>query len=258
MEDKVSIIMPCYNASRYIKESIKSVINQTYDNWELIIIDDKSKDDSLQMIEPFLIDERIILVEKEENRGVAEARNTGIEYSSGRYIAFLDSDDIWDSDKLKLQISFMKSNGCFFSYTSYRIIDSQGDIILSKVFIKDKISSYESLLKSNVIGCLTAVLDIEELGKKRFVKVGHEDYVFWLSYLKTGIKAACLDRVLASYRIHPNTVSSNKWKALKYTWNIYKNVEKLSYVKSCYCLTCQLFQTAKKHISYKLKKGRKY
>jgi len=169
----------------------------------------------------------------ETNQGIAAARNVGVKLASGNFISFLDSDDIWDSRKLQRQLSFMEENNYFFSHTAYRKIDRTGHII-SKIISVSNYVDYNSLLKHNEIGCLTAMYNVDVLGKYYFKNIGHEDFACWLQILKNNRQSYGLNEPLAFYRVHSNTVSSNKLKVVKYTWHIYRTFEKLSIFKSGY------------------------
>jgi len=231
----VSIIMPCFNASDLIVRSIESVLNQTYANWELLITNDCSRDNSELIIQEYLKkDSRIKLFNLSQNSGVAAARNNSINQAQGDFIAFLDSDDTWFPTKLEKQITFMTENDYAFSYTAYRKIDNNDKFISKPIEVITKGINYSKLLKHNEIGCLTAVVHKSLLKDKRMIKVGHEDYVFWLSILRGGVLAYGLNEVLASYRVGNESISSNKLKAASFTWNIYRNIEKLGFFKSLY------------------------
>ena len=231
----ISIIMPCYNASETINDAIKSVIAQDYDNWELLITDDCSTDNSVSIVKEYCEkDDRVKLFELKENAGVANARNNSISFASGSYIAFLDSDDKWHSRKLSVQIDYMLKNNVDFSYTAYQKINNGGDIVSSKIKVRDSGISYHDLLKHNEMGCLTIMLKKDLLEGIKFKKVGHEDYVFWLSILKSGIQAFGINEVLAYYRVGDKSLSSDKRKAIGFTWNIYRKEENLGLVQSSY------------------------
>ena len=235
---KVSVIMPCFNSEKYLKETIESVLKQTYGNFELIFVDDCSTDDSVRVVKSFG-DGRIKIFSTEKNSGAAVARNNGIEHSSGRWLAFLDSDDIWYPEKLERQIAFMVKKGVAFSFTDYEVINGLG--ALRTVFKpKRDAYSYKDLLKHNSIGCLTVMLDTEKLGKIYMPvdAVKREDYAAWLSVLRTGEKAYCLHEVLAKYKIHGNSASSNKGKMIRYQWRVFRKIEKLNFIKSVYYLLC--------------------
>ncbi len=229
----VSIITPSYNSSKFISETIESVLSQTYTNWEMIIIDDKSPDDSNVLIESYIKrDNRIKLIKLDKNSGPAFARNEGIRGAKGRYISFLDADDLWFPHKLNTQISFMNKNNLAFTYSSYTLIDGDNND-LGK-FITKKYITYFTMLKSCSVGCLTAIYDSQKLGKIYFENRGHEDYILWLKIFKKINNAQGILEPLATYRILKHSVSSNKMKASKYQWKIYRDVEKLNIVKSIY------------------------
>lgn len=231
----VSIIMPCYNSSKTVSKAIKSVIEQTYTNWELLITDDCSKDQSREIIKSYSDkDNRIKLYTLEENMGVANARNNSMADAKGTYIAFLDSDDKWHSEKLEIQINYMLQNNIDFSYTAYKKINNEDIIISDKIKVRETGIAYKDLLKHNEMGCLTIVINNKLIEGRQFQKVGHEDYVFWLSILKTGVKSYGINKVLSYYRVGNESISSNKLKAMGFTWNIYRNIEGLDFLKSSY------------------------
>ncbi|WP_107697514.1 glycosyltransferase family 2 protein [Campylobacter concisus] len=230
----VTIIMPSYDSEKFIIESIESVLAQTYSNWELIIVDDCSPDDSNKIITKYVdSDGRIKLIKLQKNSGPAVARNTAIEAASGRYIAFLDSDDVWLPNKLETQINFMHDNDLAFTYSSYRLVGEDNEHL--GVFItKDKIS-YFNMLKTCSVGCLTAIYDTKKIGKQYMPLIlKRQDYGLWLKILKLIGETKGISEPLATYRIRKNSVSSNKVKAAKYQWKIYRDIEKLSFLKSLY------------------------
>ncbi len=230
----VSIIMPNYNSEKYIEATIKSVLAQTYQNWELLFVDDCSSDTSLELANAFQ-DERIRIFSMKENGGAALARNRAIEEAKGRWIAFLDSDDLWTSDKLEKQITYMQNNGIAFSYTDYEVVD-ENNIVVSKFKPRLDVCKYKDILKHNHIGCLTVIYDSDKLGKVFMPTnaIKREDMACWLSILKNGEEAHCLHECLAQYKVHSNSVSSNKLKMMKYQWNVYRKVEGISFMKSLY------------------------
>lgn len=246
---KVSIIMPSYNSSKYITDSIKSVQAQSYLNWELLITNDCSTDESVEIINEFIKkDSRIKLFNLEQNSGVAAARNKSIDHANGDYFAFLDSDDIWLPTKLQKQIDFMIKNDYLFSYTAYRKIDNNNNYISKPISVSIKGVNFYNLLKHNEIGCLTAIVHKSILKDKRMIKIGHEDYVLWLSILKEGFMAFGLNEVLAGYRVGNESISSNKLKAAGFTWNIFRNIEKLNFFRSLYYFTNYAFTTVIKYL----------
>lgn len=213
----VSVITPVYNAEKYLETMINSVMSQTYENWELILVDDCSTDQSVAIIRHFVnADSRIHLLQNEVNQGAGNTRNRAIEHAKGRYIAFLDSDDIWASTKLDVQISVMMRGNIAFSHTSYGYIDETGRKIKDTFHVSAHPVGYYDLLKRTEISCLTAVYDASLIGK--FYMSAHrrkQDYALWLSILKTGIKSEPIDVELAYYRQHAGSATSNKVKLIK-------------------------------------------
>lgn len=230
----VSVITPSYNSAKYIASTIESVIFQSFQEWELLVIDDCSTDNSIDIINSYRQnDSRIKLIKLTENGGAAVARNKGIEAARGRYIAFLDSDDTWHPSKLEKQIDFMLVNNYSFTYTAYNKVDSTGHVV-SNVGIPDKVS-YTDLLKKCEIGCLTAIYDSKNLGKIYMPLIRkRQDLGLWLRILKSTPFAYGYNDILASYTVRNDSISSNKLKAASYTWKLYRNVEKLPMFKATY------------------------
>lgn len=234
MEELVSIIMPAYNAEKYISQAIQSVIEQTYKKWELIIIDDCSSDNTLNIVKLYAKkDERIKYTKQSSNYGAAKARNIGIEMSKGDYIAFLDSDDLWRKEKLEKQITFMKENNLTFTCTYYDKIDENSNSLNIVVKYK-KEAVYNELLKSSP-GNSTVIYNSKKLGKiyARDIK-RRNDYVLWLDVIKRSKGIWCLDEVLGSHRIREGSISSKKLKLVKYHWYIYREFENINVFKSIY------------------------
>lgn len=236
IEDLVSIITPVYNAERFVEETIKSVQAQTYTNWEMILVDDLSTDNSESIIKKIQAsDSRIKYIKLNENSGAAVARNTAIENARGRYIAFLDSDDLWKSNKLENQIRFMKESCCEFCFSNYEWIDEESKTLNKNIVYNGKYVDYDYLLKQNVIGCLTVVIDRKNIKDIYMPLIKHEDYATWLKILKNKrIKAFCIDDSLAKYRKSNNSLSSNKIKSAIWTWQIYRQYEALPYHRSIF------------------------
>ncbi len=248
MSDLVSIITPAYNAEKYLKQTIESVLAQDYKNWELLIIDDCSHDSSeLIAIEYKKLDERIKLISLEKNSGVAYARNIGIMAAKGRYIAFLDSDDMWCPNKLSKQIEFMEKNEYAFTFSGYEWIDYGGKKLNKIVHVPTKVD-YKRLLNGNPIGCLTVIVDKNKISKIEMPNVRHEDYATWLTLANSGIAAYGINENLAMYRKTNNSLSSNKIKAISWTWNIYRTNEKLGFLTSVKCLVMYMFNTTLKYV----------
>jgi teichuronic acid biosynthesis glycosyltransferase TuaG len=237
----VSVITPTYNSSKYIRFTIESIISQTYKNWELLITDDFSSDNTIQIIESYAKnDSRIKLFKLEENSGAGIARNFSINKAQGRYIAFCDSDDQWKKNKLEFQLKFMKENNLVFSFTDYDIIDEQG---ISKGHIKcPKFLTYNKLLKNNYIGCLTVIYDTKTLGKLLMPKIRkRQDWVLWLSIMKKIKFTKGLNTSLSIYRDRSNSISSSKFYLLKYNWNVYHKELGFNKIISFYYLIIFIF-----------------
>ena len=233
-KEKVSIIVPMYNAEKFIGKTIESVLAQTYQNWEMLIMNDVSTDNSLAIVSVYAKkDERIKIVNTEKNVGVVKGRNFLIDLASGKYIAFLDADDYWHNEKLEKQIKFMKKKNASISCTEYTRVKENEEKI-NDVIIKEEIS-YNDMLKNNYLGCLTVIYDAEKIGKRYFKELEkNEDYVLWLEIVKDVNTIYGLKENLAYYRVLDNSRSSNKSKTAKVRWEIYRKVEKLSLLKSIY------------------------
>lgn len=231
-EPLVSVIMPAYNVEKYISESIESVLAQSYQNWELLITDDRSTDNTQRIVEEYCInDKRIKLFINKENGGAGAARNNSIKEANGRFIAFLDSDDQWLPEKLNKQINFMLKHNYAFTFTAYQKLE-QGE--LRGTIKPPAFTTYKKLLSSNVIGCLTAVYDANKVGKQYMPLIRkRQDMGLWLKILKNLPKAYCLTEVLAIYRIDSG-MTQNKLEILKWQWLFYRNVVKLNIFKSTY------------------------
>jgi glycosyltransferase involved in cell wall biosynthesis len=232
MSSLVSIVTPSYNSGPFIAQTIESVLAQTYPHWEMLIVDDGSVDQSISIVEQYHHrDSRVRLIQMAQNGGVARARNRAIEEARGQYIAFLDSDDLWQPQKLEKQVRFMEETGAALSCTAYLRMNEAGTIRKEIVTVPNRVS-YRSLLKSNTIGCLTALYDAKKVGPVAFQKVGHEDYLFWLEILKRGNEAYGLTEPLSIYRMRSGSVSRNKFKVARYQWRIYRELEHLSLAES--------------------------
>lgn len=233
-KEKVSIIVPMYNAEKFIGKTIESVLAQTYQNWEMLIMNDVSTDNSLAIVSVYAKkDERIKIVNTEKNVGVVKGRNFLIDLASGKYIAFLDADDYWHNEKLEKQIKFMKEKNASISCTEYTRVKENEEKI-NDVIIKEEIS-YNDMLKNNYLGCLTVIYDAEKIGKRYFKELEkNEDYVLWLEIVKDVNTIYGLKENLAYYRVLDNSRSSNKSKTAKVRWEIYRKIEKLSLLKSIY------------------------
>ena len=238
MKALVSIITPTYNSEAFISETINSVLDQTFKNWELIVIDDFSTDDTLKAIQPFLeANSKITLLKNIKNEGAAVSRNKGIEAASGDYIAFLDGDDLWKPNKLEIQIAFMKVNNCHVCFSSYEQIDEMGKPLNKLIKALPKLS-YKKYLKSNYIGNLTGVYNAKVLGKITSPNLRkRQDWLLWLAAIKKSRKQALgIQGSLAYYRVRENSMSSNKIELLKHNYWVYNKGLGFSKIKSLYCM----------------------
>lgn len=242
----VSVIMPCFNAAAFISESIESVLEQTYSNLELLIIDDGSTDHSTEIVqEKALQDKRVKLFQLDGNGGAAVARNYGIHCAQGQFIAFLDSDDLWAENKLEKQVRFMKQNQVGFTFSNYHVITEEKQI--KKEVKVPQVMDYDKLLHNTIIGCLTVVIDREIIGDFEMPLIQtRQDTATWLSILRKGHLAYGIQESLAFYRIVSNSLSRKKLNMLKANWNMYRRIEKLSIFYTVECLIGYMFHAIKK------------
>lgn len=249
MKELVSIIVPVYNAERFIDETISTVLDQTYENWELLLVNDCSTDNSEKLIQKYLKDSRIKLLNNKVNSRAAVSRNNGIKAAKGRYICFIDADDKWDKNKLEKQIKFMKEKDCAFSFTSYEFADENCIPNGKKVIVPDTIT-YSEALKNTTIFTSTVMFDTKKLSKEDIYmpNVKSEDTATWWSVLKQIDKAYGLKDILSFYRRTEGTLSSNKFEAIKRIWNLYRNVEHLNLFKSLYCFFGYAFRAVLRRI----------
>lgn len=236
MSPSVSVITPVFNAAGIVGQAIGSVKAQTFIDWEMIIVDDCSTDDTTAVIGQFAAsDERIRLLRQPANAGPASARNAALAVARGRFVAFLDSDDLWLPRKLELQLAFMAQYGAPISHTAYRRF--QGDPENAGPLLPARpVFDYRELLKNPGIACLTAVVDRQRTGSFSIPLVRHEDYALWLSLLRKGHESRGLNVDLARYRVSAASVSGNKFRSAKWVWDIYRGVEGLSLPYASWCL----------------------
>ncbi|MBT0607168.1 glycosyltransferase family 2 protein [Aequorivita echinoideorum] len=238
MSGIVSIITPVFNSSQFIAKAIESVVNQTYKDWELIIVDDASWDASIEIIEEFKQkDSRIRFFRLDENQGAAFCRNLATEKANGKYIAFLDSDDLWKPEKLQIQTDFMEQNNCDVCFSNYLHIDENGNPLHKRVIAKSSLS-YKKQRLNNYIGNLTGIYNAESLGKILAPKIRkRQDWAVWLEAIhRSGKPALGIQQDLAFYRVRKGSVSANKWKLINYNFLFYRDYLKYSYPKSFYFL----------------------
>lgn len=247
MEEKsgsplVSVIMPAYNAEPYIEEAIRSVLNQTLTDLELIVIDDCSPDDCFAIAHEFADrDQRVTVLRNEFNSGVAVTRNRGIDLARGEYIAFLDSDDVWHPEKLERQLSRMREENSVISYCSYAIIDPAGQRIRADYLVPARVT-FGELLKENCIQCSAMLIRSDIVKRIRFnTEFFHEDYILGLDILVEKHKAAGCTEVLLSWRYAPASRSYDKRRAAQNRWRIYRHYLRLPLIR---CVSLFAFYTA--------------
>jgi len=223
MNELVSIIVPTYNTEKFIRQTIESVQNQSYSNWEMILADDASTDKTVAIIEEFAKnDNRIKLFKLPENRGNGFARNTALEKAIGKYIAYLDADDLWFPEKLEKQIQFLKTNNLHFTFSFYDSIDEEGNSLNRRVESPNPLT-YKELFFCNYVGNLTAIYDVEHFGKiKLESSEKRQDWRIWLTILKQIKSAEAVPESLAFYRIRKDSISSSKFKLIKHNFGVYR------------------------------------
>lgn len=259
MPDLVSIITPSYNCADYIGETIESILSQTYQNWELLITDDCSTDNSCKIIKEYADkDPRIRLMKLPENSGAGVARNNSIKEAKGRFIAFCDSDDRWYPHKLHRQIDFMRKNKVGLCYTSYDTCDEIGNII-GYVQCLPKLTNL-TILRDNGIGCLTAIYDTSIIGKQYMPSIRkRQDWCLWMTIIKEIGEARGLQESLALYRVRKGSVSSDKLEMLRYNFNVYNQIRGFSkftsaLILSLYFMPYYIYKKIKQRYDYRNRK----
>lgn len=246
-KELVSIITPMYNAEKYVTDTIQSVLSQTYENWEMIIVNDGSTDSSPDIAERYAKDDtRIKIVNQPRNMGIASARNKGIEKAKGNYVAFVDSDDMWKKDKLEKQVKFMCENGYPFTYTACELIEENGTPLNKTLKVRSS-ADYKELLKSNCIVCSSVVIDRRKI-KAAFADLKHEDYAAWLSILKNGVRAYLVKDMLTRYRLRKTSVSANKFKSISWVFTIYRKHLKMPVFEAIYRIIVYFFYGLAKYL----------
>ena len=243
----VSVIMPCFNTEAFIAKSIETVLKQRFEDWELIIVDDASTDGTVDVITPYTNDPRIKLYLNETHAGIAASRNKAIQNAKGKYLSFLDADDLWKPEKLEQQVNWMRNNQCGFSYTSYQCINEDNELLPKIISAKDL--CYSTYLKNTLIGTSTVMIDREMCGE---VVVPNfrtsEDMATWLNILRQGKKAYAITDILTYYRVRRHSASSNKIKAACDVWTVYRRQEKLSLYQSGMNFIHYAWNALKKHL----------
>lgn len=245
----VSIITPCYNAEKFISFAIENVLNQTYPDWELIITDDCSSDNSANIIKAYAEkDKRIKYIKTDTPSGSPTLpRNIALKEAKGRFIAFLDADDIWLPSKLETQLPLFKEDNVAIVFSNHEKINEQGKRN-NRIIKAPKIVDHKKLQKSNYMRCSSVVYDREKVGTMYFKKIGHEDYLLLLEILKKGYIAKNTESTEILYRVCKGSVSRNKLRAASWQWNILRNEEKLSFFPACCCFIVYVFNATVKAI----------
>ena len=245
----VSVIMPCYNMERYIADTILSVQGQTYTHWELLIVDDASTDGTAEVVKRFCDqDPRIRFFVKPSHSGIADSRNQCLQQATGRYLAFLDADDLWHPDKLEQQLAFVQERQAALCYSAYDLVDENGKSLGKTIHTAGDLD-YTTYLKNTIIGCSTVMVDKELTGLVTVPEFRtSEDTATWLDLMKKGFKACALEQALTSYRIRAHSASSNKLKAASDLWKVYRQHEKLPFFKAVAYFSSYAFHALKKHL----------
>lgn len=234
MKPLVSIITPTFNSQEFIKQSIDSILDQSYKNWELILIDDASTDETVKIITNYISKhDNISLIQNAKNQGAGVSRNKGINQAKGDFIAFLDADDLWLTNKLEVQINLMLKKNVDVCFSSYDLMDEAGNKLYKKVNALPKLT-YIKLLKSNYVGNLTGIYNCKSLGKIQSDKLRkRQDWLLWLNAIKaSGKPATGIQESLALYRVRKNSMSSNKFDLIKYNFQVYNKGLGFSKLKS--------------------------
>lgn len=234
MEELVSIITPCYNGSKYISETIDSVLNQTYSNWEMIVIDDGSRDNSSEIVNNYLKKDKRIRLLQQENKGCAAARNNGIRNAKGRYIALLDADDVWYPNFLDEQLKFMKEKNAVCVFSEYERIDGDSKAYGHPTVAKEIVTK-DDMKIMNYIGCLTGLYDSKKYGKiylKEELKSVRDDYAYWYDVVSLENKAYGNQKILAKYRVFRGSTTANKINLIKKQYSFYRRYLKLNVIQS--------------------------
>lgn len=230
----VSIITPIYNGEKYVRETIASVLRQTYPKWEMIVVDDGSKDNSAAVVREYAEKDARISLVQQPNGGSASARNNGIRRANGQYIALLDADDLWEPEFLESQLSLMKEKGALVVHASYKRIDETSKEIL-RPYAAKKIVTYKQMQMTNHIACLTGLYDTSKYGKvflREELKSIRDDYAYWLDIVKLAGKSYGNQKVLASYRVMASSTTGKKKKLIKAQFNFYYRYQKLGLMRS--------------------------
>ena len=239
LEDTVSVIIPVYNAARFLDRTLNSIFAQTYKNIEIVLVDDCSKDESAEIIAQYKKENPGIVYHLQEtNQGAAVARNTALELAKGRYVAFLDSDDMWYPEKIEKQLRLMKEKDAAFCYTAIEMVNNGDEVIKKKRKVKEKIN-YRFLLHNTMIATSSVLIDRKQTGDFRMpLRRGGQDYATWLMLLRDGTVAYGINEALVKYRVGNSSLSSNKFKSIKQVWQIQTQDEKIGKISALFHVVC--------------------
>ena len=252
MKELISIVVPVYNAGRFIEETMDCVRRQTYENWELLLVNDKSSDNSAQIIESYIEEKqeaRIRLINQPENRGAARARNRGVQEAKGRYIAYLDADDLWEPKKLELEVGFLSEKQAAFAFTGYEFANELGEGTGKIVHVPETLT-YKQALCNTTIFTSTVMFDTSLIDKSllEMPVIKSEDTALWWKVLRNGYTAYGLDKNLVKYRRSENTLSSDKVEALRRIWNLYRKAEGIGIFRSAIYFCFWAFRAVKRRV----------
>ena len=248
-ENLISIVVPVYNAEKFIEETVTSVMNQTLLEWELLLVNDGSTDGSAKVLEELAEKDARIRTIHIENGGAARARNIGTEQAKGRYLAFLDADDLWEPKKLEKELAFLREHEAAFVFTGYEFADEFG-IGTGKVVCVPESLTYQQALKNTTIFTSTVLFDMKKTGRELLYMphIKSEDTALWWKVLRCGFIAKGLDENLVKYRRSGKTLSSNKIEAIRRIWNLYRKAEGLSRIKSAYYFVFWAFRAVARRV----------
>jgi teichuronic acid biosynthesis glycosyltransferase TuaG len=246
----VSIITPAYNAARFVADAIESVRRQTHERWEMLVVDDCSRDATRDIVRALSREEsRVKLIEQPANGGPARARQAGLDAATGRYIAFLDSDDLWLPQKLERQLEFMDAREAAISFTEFRRISVDGRDVGKLIRIPERLD-YHQLLRNTAIATSTVIVDREKTGPVSMTVTFYDDFVLWLSILRRGFVAHGLQEDLMRYRVASGSWSRNKLRSALWVWRTYQQIEKLSVPYSAWCFAGYVWNAVSKYRSF--------
>lgn len=252
MNDLISIIVPVYNAENFIVETLDSVLVQTYHNWELLLVEDCSSDNTVTLIQQYMEktgDPRIRLIRQPSNMGAARARNRGLREANGRYISYLDADDLWEPEKLEKELAFMKEKDAVFAFTGYEFADETGKGMGKVVHVPEKLT-YKQALSNTTIFTTTVMFDLEKLPREQLEMpvMKSEDTALWFRVLRSGVTAYGLDENLVKYRRAGKSLSSNKLEAIRRIWNLYRRAEGMNIISSAWHFCFWALRAVKRRI----------